>query len=355
MMCKFRDRDSTATSDRASSLSYTLTQSRQWVAKKTQMTSLVMLLGLGGGFCLATEVITPQLAQADTAHVNLSLQGQPNETYEALLSRAEVVAKAAAGAKFDRDNRVTDVSIMLVAQNHGAIAPVLTLEVSRSQWRSRPDVQFWSTYFTTARSLLGFEDVATTTPGQPDTATPGTQEQPEDETPASATEDINMPDGEAETATPASTPEQSTPGEAETATPATTPSQTPDPGIDQSPQSPDPAVPVDPSEDSQSPTSPPNSDSPGFPSTSTPTDAPQAPLAVPPTSGTTNNNLTPTNVPESSGISPNNNPAPTPITPNGTIPGTIQPTTPGNLNNTIPNTTPNQNVTPEGTSLETEQ
>ncbi len=342
MMCKFRDRDSTATSDQASSLSYTLTQSRQWVAKKTQMTTLVMLLGLGGGFCLATEVITPQLAQADTAHVNLSLQGQPNETYEALLSRAEAVAKTAAGAKFDGDNRVTDVSIMLVAQNHGAIAPVLTLEVSRSQWRSRPDVEFWSTYFTTARSLLGFEDLATT--GQPDTATPGSLEQPEDATLDSATEDINSTSDEAETATPASTPEQSTPDEAETATPTTTPSQTPDSGTDQSPQSPDAAVPVDPSEDSQSP---PNSDSPGFPSISTPTDAQRAPLAVPPPSGTTNNNLTPTNVPESS--IPNNNPAPTPIAPNGTIPGTIQPTTPENLNNTIPETTPNQNVTPNGT------
>lgn len=336
MMCKFRDRDSTATSDQASSLSYTLTQSRQWVAKKTQMTTLVVLLGLGGGFWLTNEVITPQIAQADTAHVNLSLQGRPNETYEALLSRAEAVAKTAAGAKFDGDNRVTDVSIMLVAQNHGAIAPVLTLEVSRSQWRSRPNVQFWSTYFTTARSLLGFEDLATTTPGQPDTATPGTLDQLEDETPASATEDIN-----------------STPDEAETATPASTPSQTPDSGIDQSPQSPDAAVPVDPSEDSQSPTSPPNSDTPGFPSISTPTDAPQDPLTVPPPSGTTNNNLTPTNVPESS--TPNNNPASTPITPNSTIPGTIQPTTPGNLNNTIPDTTPNQNATPNGTSLETEQ
>lgn len=314
MMCKFRDQASTAIQCKVISLSYILAQSQQWVAKKTEMATLVMLLGLGGGLWISTEVVTPQTAQAETAHINLSLESQPDQTYETILSRAEEVAKTAAQARFDQNSRVTDVSIMVVAQNQGAIAPVLSLEVSRSQWRNRREVQRWSTYFTNARSLLGFEDVATTNPNQPGTATPVPSEQSENATPDSTTEGVI-----------------SNPDESETANP-TTPGQTPDSDTDFSPR-PQDAVPVDPTEGNpESPTELPSSVSPGFPSTSTPTDPSQTPSVVPPTSGSTINNPTSTSIPDSSDISPNDNPAATPITPNGNVPETIQPNNPEDVN-----------------------
>jgi len=40
----------------------------------------------------------PQIAQAHTKRVDLSLERQPNETYETLLLRAEVAAREAAQA-----------------------------------------------------------------------------------------------------------------------------------------------------------------------------------------------------------------------------------------------------------------
>jgi hypothetical protein len=60
---------------------------------------------------------------------------------------------------------VTDVSIIVSVQNYGAIAPVLALDVSRPQWRSRPDAQNWATYFKTARSLLFFDNTSTAANG----------------------------------------------------------------------------------------------------------------------------------------------------------------------------------------------
>ncbi|MEB3149447.1 MAG: hypothetical protein ACKO9I_09735 [Sphaerospermopsis kisseleviana] len=116
---------------------------------------------------LATEAIAPQIVQAYTARVDLAIERLPEETYETVLRRAEMVARAAAQRSFDQDILVTEVSIIVTAQNQGMIAPVLALDVSRIQWRQRPDPQRWATYFKTARSLLFFEQPTTDDDPQP--------------------------------------------------------------------------------------------------------------------------------------------------------------------------------------------
>lgn len=142
---------------------------------KTRIATLVVLIGLGGVFWVTTEAIAPTKAWADTARrVDLSLDRQPNETYESLVRRAETAATAAAQSSFNQDAGVADVSVMVVAQNQGAIAPVLSLQVSRTEWDSRPDTQRWGRYFSNAKVLLKFENVATKTDAQAGTANPAT-------------------------------------------------------------------------------------------------------------------------------------------------------------------------------------
>ncbi|MEA5616730.1 hypothetical protein VB711_02585 [Cronbergia sp. UHCC 0137] len=121
---------------------------------------------------LTTEAIAPQIVQAYTARVDLTIDRIPNENYETMLRRAEAVARAATQRSFDQDILVTEVSIIVSAQNYGAIAPVLSLEVSRPQWKSRPDPQRWVIYFKTARSLLLFDQQPSTTNAATPTTTP---------------------------------------------------------------------------------------------------------------------------------------------------------------------------------------
>jgi len=106
---------------------------------------------------LTTEAIAPQIAQAYTARVDLLIDSLPEESYETLLRRAEAAARATTQRSFDQDILVTEVSVIISAQNQGAIAPILSLEVSRPQWRKRPDPQIWTIYFQTARYLLLFD------------------------------------------------------------------------------------------------------------------------------------------------------------------------------------------------------
>lgn len=225
-MRRFRNQASTATQCKASILSYTLNQSWEWVAQKTPTATLLVLLGLGGGWI--TEVIVPQIALADTERLEISLERQPNETYQTMLSRAEAAAAIAVQQSFNQDILPTNVSVMIIGQNQGAIAPVLSMDVNREQWLSNPDIQRWVTYFTAARSLLGFEGVATTTAGS-GTATPNTQEQSEI---ASPNPEALSDTPAAGTATPVSTPNSTgatftQPGTATTDTPSQTPNSSP--------------------------------------------------------------------------------------------------------------------------------
>ncbi|MBG1269859.1 hypothetical protein [Nostoc sp. WHI] len=142
------------------------------IARRIRIVPLVVLLISTVPAWFVTEAIAPQVVRAYTARVDLAIDRQSDENYETVLRRAEAAARAAAQRSFDQDILVTDVSIIVSVQNHGAIAPVLTLEVSRPQWRSRPDAQNWSTYFKTARSLLLFENSSKPVPAASNPSTP---------------------------------------------------------------------------------------------------------------------------------------------------------------------------------------
>jgi hypothetical protein len=111
-------------------------------------------LGLTGGLWLAQATIAPLVAQAYTARMTLMLEYRFDETYETLLHRAEAIARAAAQRSFDQDILVTEVAVSVLGESEGATLPILTLEVTRPQWRSRPDTRYWATYFRSARNLL---------------------------------------------------------------------------------------------------------------------------------------------------------------------------------------------------------
>lgn len=134
------------------------------IARKIRIFPFFILLLSTVPVWFLTEAIAPSSVRAYTARVDLAIDRLPEENYETILRRAEATARAAAQRSFDQDILVTDVSIIVSVQSYGAIAPVIALDVTRPQWRTRPDPQNWATYFKTARSLLFFEQIPT--PGQ---------------------------------------------------------------------------------------------------------------------------------------------------------------------------------------------
>lgn len=155
-----------------------ITQSQRWFTKTTRMATLVLLLGLTGGSWITNELFTPQIAQADTARITLSLESQPNETYETLLNRAEAVVQGAVEGNFEQNSQIAYVTVTVTAENSGATAPLISLEVSRTQWQKSPDIQRWGTYFETARSLLGLAAATANNDAKTDIATSVIAQQP---------------------------------------------------------------------------------------------------------------------------------------------------------------------------------
>ncbi|MFM2433140.1 MAG: hypothetical protein RLZZ511_4354, partial [Cyanobacteriota bacterium] len=126
--------------------------------------SLGLLLVTGGAW-VGQLAIQPPIAQAYKNRTDVRLARLKDETYQSMIRRAEIVARAAAQRSFDRDILMSEVSIMVIGEYQGAEAPLLMLEVSRQNWRQRPDTRRWATYYRTAKQLLKL-------PSAPDPARP---------------------------------------------------------------------------------------------------------------------------------------------------------------------------------------
>ncbi len=119
--------------------------------------SFSALIWLGASFWAVSEARTPQIAQAYTDRLQLYIDRQLNETYEALLRRAKDTAMATARKSFEANGQVSKVVVIVTVENNGSVAPILTLDVSRHQWENKTKPQLWITDLTASRTLLGFE------------------------------------------------------------------------------------------------------------------------------------------------------------------------------------------------------
>lgn len=141
---------------------------------------------------LITSTIAPTPVQAYVSRSSVELNVQAGESYAAFLSRAEAVARAAVQRNFDRDVLISEAYIVVVGQRQGQTAPVLSVRVSRTQWRARPDSRRWATYLPSAKTLLGFGIPSTPPTGRTPTAaspTPTTTINPPATTPPAPTRD----------------------------------------------------------------------------------------------------------------------------------------------------------------------
>lgn len=127
-------------------------RTRSW-QRSLLSAGLAAILG-GTGIWLTEALIAPQASQAYTSRLDLFLARDASESYDTLLRRAEMAARAGAQRSFDQDLLITDVSVTVVVEGDGVSVPILALRVDRDQWRVRPEAYYWATYYRTAEALL---------------------------------------------------------------------------------------------------------------------------------------------------------------------------------------------------------
>jgi hypothetical protein len=114
---------------------------------------LATVAGLGGGLLLPL-LVTPPAAQAYTSRVNLFVVREMDESFETMVQRSEIIARAAVQRSFDADVLMTDVIVTVIGDNQGIAVPILTVPVSRRDWRLRPDIRHWARYFEASRNMI---------------------------------------------------------------------------------------------------------------------------------------------------------------------------------------------------------
>ena len=78
------------------------------------------------------------------------------ETYPVLVQAAETLAQQLLQQGW-QDRQVTTIVVRIVGDRVGAIAPILTVRVTRVEWQAQPNVQVWARYGgRSSLQLLGY-------------------------------------------------------------------------------------------------------------------------------------------------------------------------------------------------------
>ncbi|NCR40663.1 MAG: hypothetical protein GPJ21_12785 [Microcystis aeruginosa W13-11] len=124
------------------------------------ITVLTLLTGI-----IAVDVVFAQ------STVNLPITVKRGESYEGLLTRASQLAEKTIISRFNQQQGLNKIDLLITAEKSGAIAPLLSVKVSRQDWFDHPNIQRWTNVFPFGKVLLGFSSPApVVTPKSPPAA-----------------------------------------------------------------------------------------------------------------------------------------------------------------------------------------
>ncbi|MFM7715159.1 MAG: hypothetical protein ACKO7A_21350, partial [Microcystis sp.] len=109
------------------------------------ITVLTLLTGI-----IAVDVVFAQ------STVNLAIIVKRGESYEGLLTRASQLAEKTIISRFNQQQGINKIDLLITAEKSGAIAPLLAVKVSRQDWFGNPNIQRWTNVFPFGKALLGF-------------------------------------------------------------------------------------------------------------------------------------------------------------------------------------------------------
>jgi hypothetical protein len=165
------------------------------IPKLFSLSGLVSLsLGCGGWFTVA--LVDSPVAIAQISQIPLTLSRQPDETYPSFVQRATTLVASRFKNDFSKNSSLNELRIVVIGQNNGNIAPVLSVNMSRQQWLNNPNPQPLINYFADSEFLLGFDtpvapipQTATPVPTTPSAETPSPTQSP----PANVSPNNNPP------------------------------------------------------------------------------------------------------------------------------------------------------------------
>ncbi|KAM3096757.1 hypothetical protein ACKFKF_21840 [Phormidesmis sp. 146-12] len=100
-------------------------------------------------------------ARAESRQIERLLNAESGD-FATLMKQADTIATDLINQSF-ADPTTTKVSLKVLGEREGQIAPLLSVSVSRQDWQTRSSVQQWARYFGGSTTLLGFDRSPDTT------------------------------------------------------------------------------------------------------------------------------------------------------------------------------------------------
>lgn len=75
-----------------------------------------------------------------------------------VVSQAESLAETTISRQFRQNPTQSIVQVVVTADRHGEVIPIVAVTVSRAQWQANPQVSAWSKYFRSIDALLHRDD-----------------------------------------------------------------------------------------------------------------------------------------------------------------------------------------------------
>ena len=167
-----------------------------WMIPKFFSLSCFASLSLGCAGWFTVALVDSPVAIAQISQIPLTLSREPDETYPNFVQRATTLVTARLKNDFSKNSSLNELRIVVIGQNNGNIAPVLSVNMSRRQWLNNPNPQPLINYFSDSEFLLGFDVPVAPVAPTPQTAiaaptNPTTP--PPDPSPPSNTPPVNNP------------------------------------------------------------------------------------------------------------------------------------------------------------------
>ena len=99
----------------------------------------------------------PSPVWSQITQIPLTLDRQPNEEFNAFVQRATVLSTETLKQRFESNQDLNQLRVVVMGVNHGEIAPLLAVTMSREQWRRFRDASPYIRYFPDSQALLNFQ------------------------------------------------------------------------------------------------------------------------------------------------------------------------------------------------------
>lgn len=97
-------------------------------------------------------------AQADANSFTVNLEVLNQLGYTRAIQQAELLARTEIAKQFSLNPSLSEVQVVVLGHYVGDIIPILTVNVSREQWQSSPQVNRWGSYYSATYALLSRHD-----------------------------------------------------------------------------------------------------------------------------------------------------------------------------------------------------